>query len=159
MYKVKSRYGPKIFSDLFNQREISPYNLRRHPEFRVPLTRTMYHGSQSISCLSSNIWNILSPSFKEAVLLRMGPTIMSCRLCKNYIPGAYHKSASFLIIDFLIYLLQWFSWFSPFFYFYGIFRNQMVYIHRVGYRNSTVEHFVIIVKGFQPFIIITKNSI
>ena len=27
MYKVKSGYTPKIFSDLFNQREISPYNL------------------------------------------------------------------------------------------------------------------------------------
>ena len=55
MYKVKSRYTPKIFSDLFNQREISPYNLRRHPEFRVPLTRTMYHGSQSYSSLSTKI--------------------------------------------------------------------------------------------------------
>ena len=29
-------------SDLLNQREISPYNLRRHPEFRVTLTRTVY---------------------------------------------------------------------------------------------------------------------
>ena len=25
-YKVKSGYTPKIFSDLFNQKEISPYN-------------------------------------------------------------------------------------------------------------------------------------
>ena len=31
MYKLKSRYTPKIFSDFFNQREIRPYNLRRHP--------------------------------------------------------------------------------------------------------------------------------
>ena len=46
MYKVKSGYTPKVFSDLFNQREISPYNLTRHPEFRVPLTRTVYHGSK-----------------------------------------------------------------------------------------------------------------
>ena len=28
MYKVKSGYTPKIFSDLFNQREISPYNFK-----------------------------------------------------------------------------------------------------------------------------------
>ena len=26
---MKSGYTPKIFSDLFNQRQISPYNLRR----------------------------------------------------------------------------------------------------------------------------------
>ena len=69
MYKVKSGYTPKIFSDLFNQREISPNNLRRHPEFRVPLTRTVYHGSESISYLSPNIWDILPASFKEEVSL------------------------------------------------------------------------------------------
>ena len=51
MYKVKSGYTPKIFSDLFNQREIGPYNLRRHLEFTVPLTRTMYDGTESISYL------------------------------------------------------------------------------------------------------------
>ena len=51
MYKVKSGYTPNIFSDLFNQRKISSCNLRRHPEFRVPFTRTVYHGSESISYL------------------------------------------------------------------------------------------------------------
>ena len=47
MYKVKSGYtpSPKIFFDMFNQRKISSYNLRTHPEFRVSLTRTAYHGS------------------------------------------------------------------------------------------------------------------
>ena len=47
MYKVKCGYAPspKIFFDLFNQRKISPYNLRTHPEFSVSLTRTAYHAS------------------------------------------------------------------------------------------------------------------
>ena len=31
MYKVKSGYTSKIFTDLFNKRGISPCNLRRHP--------------------------------------------------------------------------------------------------------------------------------
>ena len=48
MYKVKSGYTPKIFSDLFNQREISPHNFRQNPEFRVPLTMTVYHRSESV---------------------------------------------------------------------------------------------------------------
>ena len=68
-YKLKSGYKPKIFSDLLNQKEISPYNLRRHPEFRAPLTRTVYHRSESISYLCPKIWNILATSFKEAVSL------------------------------------------------------------------------------------------
>ena len=69
MYKVKSGYAPKIFSDLFNQREISLCNLRRRPEFRVPLTRTVYHGRESISYLGPKIWDILPTSFTEAVSL------------------------------------------------------------------------------------------
>ena len=58
---MKSGYTPKIFSGLFNQRKISPYNLRRYPEFSVPLTRAVYHESESISDLSSKI------SFKQVV--------------------------------------------------------------------------------------------
>ena len=67
MHEVKSGDTPKIFSDLFNQKEVSPYNLKRHPEFRVPLTRTVYQGSESISYLGPKIWDILLTSFKEAV--------------------------------------------------------------------------------------------
>ena len=63
MYQVKSVYTPKIFSDLFNQREISPYNLRRRPECRVPFTRTVHHASERDT------------------------QACPCRLCKNYIPG------------------------------------------------------------------------
>ena len=61
MYKVKSGYTPKIFIDLINKRKISPCNLRTHPEFRVILTRTV--------SLGSKIWDILTLSFKETVLL------------------------------------------------------------------------------------------
>ena len=66
-----------IFSDLFNQREISPYNPKRHPEFRAPLTKTVYHGNESISYLGPKIWDILWGSFKEAVPLKRGVTSMS----------------------------------------------------------------------------------
>lgn len=52
MQKVRSGNTPWISSDLFNRREISPYNLRRHHNFRVPLTRTVHHGIESISYLS-----------------------------------------------------------------------------------------------------------
>ena len=91
MYKVKSGYRSKIFSNLFNQREIRHYNLRRHPEFRIRLTRTVYHGSESILYLGPKIWDILPASFKEAVLLNVKwvPQRIACpcRLCQNCIPG------------------------------------------------------------------------
>ena len=107
MYKVKSGCAPKIFSNLFNQREISPCNLRRHTEFRVPLTRTVYHGSESISSLGPKIWDVLPTSFKEAATLnnfkklikKWIPQAYSCKLCKNYIRlvllKTYHKECSF----------------------------------------------------------------
>ena len=76
-FKVKSGHTPKIFIYLFTQREISLYNHRRHPEFRVPLTRAVYHEGKSISYLGQKVWDILPVSFKEAVLLKMGPTNIS----------------------------------------------------------------------------------
>ena len=45
--------------------------------------------------------------------------------------------------------------------YYGILRNQIVHIHGVEYRiaeTSRVENFVIIVEGFQPFLIFTGAS-
>ena len=72
MYDVKYGYTSKIISDLFNQREIlSPHNLKRHPEFRVPLTKTVYHGSESISYQDPKIWDILPASFKGTVSLHI----------------------------------------------------------------------------------------
>ena len=75
-------------------RELSRYNLRRSPEFRVPLTRTVYHGSESISYRGPKIWDILATSFNKAVSLntfkklikKWVPVACLCRLCKNYRP-------------------------------------------------------------------------
>ena len=98
---------PRFSVLLFNQREISPCNLRRHTEFRVPLTRTVYHGSESISSLGPKIWDVLPTSFKEAATLnnfkklikKWVPQAYSCKLCKNYIRlvllETYHKKCSF----------------------------------------------------------------
>ena len=103
MYKVKSGCAPKIFSNLFNQREISPCNLRRHTEFRVPLTRTVYHGSESISCLGPKIEMFsrhhLRRQLRWKLIKKWIPQAYSCKLCKNYIRlvllKTYHKKCSF----------------------------------------------------------------
>ena len=95
LYKVKFGYASKILSDVFNQREINPYNLIRRPDFRVALTGTVYHGSENVSCLGPKIRDTLLTSFKETVLLnsvkklikKWVPQTCLCRLCKNCIPG------------------------------------------------------------------------
>ena len=108
MYKVKSGYIPNIFNDLFNQRELSPYNLTVHPEFRVPLTKTVYHGSESISYLGPKMWVILPASMKAVSLSSFKKLIKKwvsqacpCRLCKNYIPGVrFVESLSLKVVRF-----------------------------------------------------------
>ena len=85
MYKVKSGYTAKIFSDFFNQREIRPYNLKRQFEFTVTFTRTLYHGSENISYLGRKIWGILPTSFKEADLFNSFK-----KLVKKWVSQACH---------------------------------------------------------------------
>ena len=109
MCKVKSGYTPKFFSDLFNQRQISPYNLRRRPEFRVPLTRTVYDVSESILYLGSVIWDILPASFNwnwfKKLIKKWVPQACLCRLYKNYIPGVGFEPT----IKSVLFLIYWFS--------------------------------------------------
>ena len=109
VYNVKSGYIPKIFSDLFNQRQISPYNLRRRPEFRVPLTRTVYDVSESILYLGSIIWDILPASFNwngfKKLIKKWVPQACLCRLYKNYIPGVGFEPT----IKSVLFLIYWFS--------------------------------------------------
>ena len=47
----------------------SHYNLRRCNDFRIPSTRTVYYGSESISYLGPKIWNILPDEIKQQTSL------------------------------------------------------------------------------------------
>ena len=66
MYKVKNDLPPKIFSDLFCQREMNPHNLKNQHDFEKPFVRTVYHGSETISHFGPKIWDILPESIKIA---------------------------------------------------------------------------------------------
>ena len=69
---------PKIFSDLFTQREINPYN-RRHSESRV-----LWPGLCVMEVELSYIWVQKYVIFSRHHLRKQ---FRPCRLCKNYIPG------------------------------------------------------------------------
>ena len=62
MFKVKNRLAPKIVNDLFYNETENHYNLRHRTEFRILFVNSIYHGSESISCLGSKIWDIV-PSY------------------------------------------------------------------------------------------------
>ena len=51
MYKVKNELTPMITANVFTAIPENHYNLRNYNGFRLPCTRTIYHGTESISYL------------------------------------------------------------------------------------------------------------
>ena len=66
IYKVRKGLSPAIITELFEHKEKHYYNLINNTEFAIPAIRTVYHGSESISCLGPKIWNILPDRLKIA---------------------------------------------------------------------------------------------
>ena len=89
MYKVRKGLSPAVITELFEQKG-EHYNLRNNAEFAIPAVRTVYHGSESISYLGPNIWNVLPDRLKNAnsletfksVIKKWKPENYPCRLCK-----------------------------------------------------------------------------
>ena len=65
MFKLKNSLAPKIINDLFDNDTEDHDNLRHRTEFRIPLVNSVYHGSESISCLGPKIWDIVPLEFKQ----------------------------------------------------------------------------------------------
>ena len=71
------------------------YNLCNQNDFEIPFVRTVYHGTESISCLGPKIWNIVPPEFKQnkslnsfkKTIREWVPLNCPCRLCKRYVDG------------------------------------------------------------------------
>ena len=51
MYKVANEMSPEVMNEIFRFREKSHYNLRYKSEFIIPLSHSVYHGSESASYL------------------------------------------------------------------------------------------------------------
>ena len=67
MYKVNNDSLRKIFSCLFCQTEIIPYNHRRQHDFRATFVKTVYHRSENTSHLGFKAW--YSPSINKKMLV------------------------------------------------------------------------------------------
>ena len=68
MFKVYRNMSPTIFSELFRWRDIS-YNLRSNSNFLLPNVKSVFHGSDSISYIGPNIWDVVPLELKELTCL------------------------------------------------------------------------------------------
>ena len=91
MFKVTKSICPSHFSNIFNSRPPSNYNLRQNAEFRTPQVNSVYNGTESISFLGPKIWYMVPQSIKEkeslgefkAAIKTWLPDNCPCRLCKT----------------------------------------------------------------------------
>ena len=99
MFQKKHGQSPEIVSTISTQ-TTQHYNFRQNRDFRIRSVKTVYHGSESISYLGPNIWEIVLAKIKEANSLnsfkieipKWVPQSCSCRLCKQYISGVGFSS-------------------------------------------------------------------
>ena len=77
--------------NVFKLRTENPYSLRQVSEFSMPIVKSVYHGTESLS----KIWDILPEklrninnleSFKKEIKT-WRPENCQCRSCKMYIEG------------------------------------------------------------------------
>ena len=95
MYKVKNNLSPEFMQDIFPERNIERYNLRKQVNFQIPGPKTVTYGTESIQFLGSKIWNLIPNDLKSATNLsifkanikKLIPNDCPCRLCKDYIVG------------------------------------------------------------------------
>ena len=71
MCKVVKSFLPKIFPDIFQFRQQQNHKLSQNSQFRIPRVRSVYNGTESISCLGPHIRNLVPASFKELTSLKL----------------------------------------------------------------------------------------
>ena len=95
MYEVKNKIVPMITANVFTRMPENHYNFRHRIDFIAPFSRTIYHGTESISYLGPKIWDIVPSELKKAQSLnsfkksirKWAPDNCPCRLCKRYVNG------------------------------------------------------------------------
>ena len=68
MFKVDNNIASPIFTEIFNDRNLN-YQLRHILHFSILSVRSVYNGTESLSFLGPNIWNIVPTELKEVTFL------------------------------------------------------------------------------------------
>ena len=65
IWKTRNDLGPEIMKDIFHSVQ-KPYNLRNDSTLQRRRNRTVYYGTESISSLAPQIWEIIPCEIKNA---------------------------------------------------------------------------------------------
>ena len=92
MFKVKNNLAPEIMNNVFEIKEKS-YNLRYNCDFTRRNVKTVKYGSESLSFLGPQIWNLVPKEIRNLQSLEnFKKSIKSwttskcpCRLCKRFV--------------------------------------------------------------------------
>ena len=93
MFRFYKGLSLPLMNNIFKLKLENPYNLRQVSEFSRPMVKSVYHGTESISCLGPKLWDILPEKLKnvdnleyfEKQIKTWKPDNCPSRLCKVYI--------------------------------------------------------------------------
>ena len=93
MYKLAKGIYPTIMQEIFRFRNSRRYDLRSQNTFEIPFRNSVYNGTESISYLGHNVWEIMPDNLQNITSLRSfieqtkkwNLQNCPCRLCKIYI--------------------------------------------------------------------------
>ena len=92
MYKISNGLSTPLMKDIFPINR-NPYNLRQNSQFSRPRINTVYHGTESISNLGPNLWDLVPSNLKKINELdkfkkatkQWKPEDCPLRLCKVFV--------------------------------------------------------------------------
>ena len=64
LYKIVNGFSPEIMKDVFPFNTNSSYNIRNRRKFHSRPIRTVYFGSETLSCLGPKMWELIPENFK-----------------------------------------------------------------------------------------------
>ena len=93
MFRFYNGLSQPIINNIFKLKAENSYNLRQVSEFSRPMVKSVYHRTESISCLGPKLWDILPEKLKnvdnleyfEKEIKTWKPDNCPSRLCKVYI--------------------------------------------------------------------------
>ena len=59
MYKVSKNFSPPHMNEIYEVRNVHPYNLRQNSQFSWPLVKSLYHKTESLFYLEPKVLDIL----------------------------------------------------------------------------------------------------
>ena len=94
LYKIFNGISPDIMKNVFPLNTSSTYDIRNREIFYTRPVKSVYHGTESLSYLAPEIWELVPESIKSAESLsvfkirikKWKPENCPCRLCRSYIP-------------------------------------------------------------------------